>query len=501
MADDEFELISMADIARLAGESRSTVGNWKSRNPDDFPPERGRSPRGPMYDRAETIRWLEGKGRLNSRPSEVMTAWNLLDRVRGELDVEDATALVLVLLSMRVEDSASAWGRLRSTSPSDLDKQLRSIVHADARSDPDLLPRAPVPAPVLADAIDTLGNLSPTDALGIADALLERAAKAMGRRGGEYLSPSSVRRLIVGIADPSGTVYNPACGIGQLLIDAAQTAAGQTNRLTAQEVNQRVWSMAKANLLLHDVAAEVELGDVFTHDRFPDLRADRVIAIPPWNQRLRDLDFLDDARWTWGEPGERDGNSAWIQHCLYHLADDGRAVLALPNGVLFEGARGGRIRQRIIRAGLLDAVISLPGGLFQWTGLQCSLLVFVKGRPTINGKPAPTLMVDVAATGFDGTSSHHTTLDHATIDDVVALYRDWAAGGVPADSRAAVASFDALVENDYVIDPGRYLAPPELPSVGELAAKRAALLDKLDDVMSSCERADDELRSLLERDR
>ncbi|MGB3053235.1 MAG: hypothetical protein WBB52_00150, partial [Acidimicrobiales bacterium] len=121
MAEDEFELISMADIARLAGESRATVGNWKSRNPDDFPPERGRSPRGPMYDRAETMRWLEGKGRLDARPREVLAVWHLLDGLRGELDVEDATALILVLLAMRVENAASAWGRLRTTAPSELD--------------------------------------------------------------------------------------------------------------------------------------------------------------------------------------------------------------------------------------------------------------------------------------------------------------------------------------------------------------------------------------------
>lgn len=259
--------------------------------------------------------------------------------------------------------------------------------------------------------------------------------------------------------------------------------------------------MAKANLLLHDVAAEIKLGDVFTDDRFPDLRADRVIVIPPWNQRLRDLRFLDDARWTWGEPGERDGNSAWIQHCLYHLADDGRAVLAMPNRVLFEAGRGGRIRQRIIRAGLLDAVISLPGGSFQWTGAQCSLLVFVKGRPTVNGKPAPTLMVDLTGDGPPATGSRQAALDDATVDEAIALYQTWAAGGDPTDSRAVVAAFDTLVDNDYVIDPGRYLARAVLPRVGDLAAKRSSLIEELGGLMFSSKRADDEIRSLLERDR
>ncbi len=498
MTDMEYDLISMADIARLAGRSRATVGNWKSRNPDDFPPERGRSPRGPLYDRSEAIEWLRDKGRLESAPAEAATMWELMDLLRGELNSEDATALILVLLAVRTNDDA--WHLLRDSAPDNIDPSLRSIVLSDLPTASDLLPRDPLRPSVLDSVVGTLEQFDPASVPPVADALLEQASKATGRRTGEYFSPASVRRLVIGLAAPEGTIYNPACGVGQLLVDAAATRGTKGSRFVAQEVNRRVWAMATTNLRLHEIPANIELGDVFAEDRFPDLRADRVMAIPPWNQRLRGLEFLDDARWTWGEPGERDGNVAWIQHCLFHLADHGRAVIVLPNGVLFEGGRAGRIRQRMIRAGLLDAVVSLPAGLFEGTGIACSVLVFAKGRPTAGGKPAPTLMVDFGADAVKTVDRRSKALDETAIDEVIALHRSWVSGADPRDPRAAVASFDALVENDYVIDPGRYVIPPVMPpSLADLSTTRSALTKKLGALTDQTRQADCALQTILER--
>src|SRR3954468_22036647 len=98
--EGQIDLISMADIARLAGQSRATVGNWKARNPKDFPPERGRGSRGPLYDRAEVTAWLESTKRLDVRPPEVATMWQLADQLRDGLRTEDAMPLLLVLLAV-----------------------------------------------------------------------------------------------------------------------------------------------------------------------------------------------------------------------------------------------------------------------------------------------------------------------------------------------------------------------------------------------------------------
>jgi len=320
----------------------------------------------------------------------------------------------------------------------------------------------------------------------------------MGRRGGEYISPPSVRRLVVAIAQPVGSVYNPASGIGQLMIDAAVSAGSAALEVIGQEINSRVWAMSQLNLAIHDVRAEIALGDVFDDDHYPQLRANRVVAVPPWNQRLPIVERLPgDPRWVWGEPSPNDGNVAWIQHCLYHLAEDGRAVLVLPNNVLFESGRAGRIRQRLVKAGLLDAVLALPPGLFAFTSLPCTVLVFAKGRPSVDGKPAPTLMVDLRESS-DGRTTRSATLDDELIGQVARLYSDWRAGAEPTTEISAIARFDDLAANDFIIDPGRYISLPiSTPDPDEAIHQRAELLDRLQRLSQASRDADEQLNLIL----
>jgi type I restriction enzyme M protein len=227
-----------------------------------------------------------------------------------------------------------------------------------------------------------------------------------------------------------------------------------------------------------------------------------VVAVPPWNQKLPILDDLvGDPRWVWGEPGPNDSNAAWIQHCLYHLADGGRAVIVMANRALFERGRAGRIRQRIIKAGLLDAVLALPPGLFQTTSLACSVLVFVKGRPRANGKPAPTLMVDLRNSS-EGRASRSASLGDNVIAEAARLYHSWAAGEEPASRIAAVTRYNDLADNDFVIDPGRYVAvPPAASDLDEVVDERSALVDKLERLSQVSRVADDHLKAILEAHR
>ena len=125
------------------------------------------------------------------------------------------------------------------------------------------MPSGTLPAQSVAHAIATLSSLDRPRVGAMADALLEQAAKALGHRGGEFLSPPSVRRLVIAIAEPTGTVYNPATGVGQLMIDAATNATSKPVHLVGQEINRRTWAMAQLNLAIHDIEADVALGDVF----------------------------------------------------------------------------------------------------------------------------------------------------------------------------------------------------------------------------------------------
>lgn len=497
MDSTHLDLISMADIARLAGQKRATVGNWKTRDPD-FPLERGRSARGPLYDRAEVTAWLEATNRLDTRAAEVTTLWNLADQLRDGMRTEDTMPLLLLILAVMSKAPGSEWRRVLNAQPSDLDKTLRASAYALFPFAEELMPSNKLPAQSLARAIATLSNLDRPRVGVLADALLEQAAKALGHRGGEFLSPLSVRRLVVAIAEPTGTVYNPATGVGQLMIDAATSATSKPVHLVGQESNRRTWAMAQLNLAIHDVTADVALGDVFGEDHFPQLRADRVISVPPWSQKLPILDSLtEDSRWVWGEPASNDGNAAWVQHCLSHLADDGRAVMVLPNSALFESGRAGRIRQRIVKAGLLDAVLALPSGLFAWTSLPCAVLVFTKGRPNVGGKPSPTLMIDLTESNSE-QGGRTGTLDSNLIDEVAGIYRSWVKGQHPSAEYAAVASFEDLAGNDFVIDPGRYLSlqhtPPDLDKAS-LAQSEITL--RLDVLTQASRDADAKLQAIL----
>jgi type I restriction-modification system DNA methylase subunit len=497
MAKTGPDLISMADIARLAGQSRATVGNWKARNPD-FPPERGRGPRGPLYDRVEVTRWLESTNRLDKRPQEVAVMWRVASLLRDDMRTEEALSLVLVLLALMSRSSPAEWQLIRQTPPQDLAETLRSRALSLFPFLDELLSRRTLRPESLARVIELLSEFDRSHVTLMADTLLEQSARAMGHWGGEYISPPSVRRLMVAIAQPVGSVYNPASGIGQLMIDAARASLDAVE-LFGQEINELVLEMALLNLAIHDIHAEIALGDVFRQDRYGELRANRVIAIPPWNQKLPILEQLqDDPRWIWGEPGPNDSNAAWIQHCLYHLADDGRAVIVLANSVLFESGRGGRIRQRIVKAGLLDAVIALPPGLFPTTSLASAMLVFAKGRPSFDGKPAPTLMIDLRGTS-EGRTARSAALGDEPISEVAQVYRDWTAGVEPNTEIASVAYYEDLVDNDFVIDPGRYLSlPPTARDVDEVLHQRAELVQRLERLSQASRDADEQLKTMLE---
>lgn len=497
MVAEGIDLISMADIARLAGQSRATVGNWKARNPEEFPAERGRGARGPLYDRAEVTAWLKATDRLADGPAAVTALWEVANAFRGRVATEDVLPLILVLLAVRSR-APEAWARLHDDSDGHIEDHLRRALHEQIPEALQLLPTTAVPPRLLGVAVQTLSHINREEVGALADAALEQSAKALGKHGGEFLTPRAVRKLVVSLAAPAGTIYNPATGAGQLLVDTAQRSSHGSVRLVGQEINPRIWAISQLNLALHEVKAEVALGDVFTEDRYPDLRADCVVSVPPWNHRLADADLLrHDPRWVWGEPGPGDSNIAWIQHCLAHLADHGRAVLVLPDGALFEGGRSGRIRQRILKSGLLDCVVSLPSGVFPWTAVPSAVVVFQKGRTT-GTTPAPVLMVDVSASGEVAERSANALSD-PIIEEVVGLYSSWRAGKEPQSEFAALATYDELAANDFIIDPGRYLSLPPVNVVDrpQAEARRRELVDRLNELSRQSDASDADLRRIL----
>ena len=242
-----------------------------------------------------------------------------------------------------------------------------------------------------------------TDVLGgVYEYFLEQFALAEGRKGGEFYTPRSVVRLLVEMLEPyQGRVYDPCCGSSGMFVQSVEFirahASGNGNggraktdiSIYGQESNYTTWRMARMNLAIRGIEGHIEHGDSFHNDRHPDLRADYILANPPFNvsdwggERLR-----DDRRWEYGVPPAGNANYAWVQHFLYHLAPRGIAGFVLANGSMSSNQSGeGEIRKNLIDADLVDCIIALPGQLFRSTQIPACPLVPVQG-PSQRGAPA-----------------------------------------------------------------------------------------------------------------
>jgi type I restriction enzyme M protein len=420
-----------------------------------------------------------------------------MDQLRSStsLPTDEILELLFALLALKARSTPQDWRDLQASPPDVLNHVLRRKLMADVSVDSLLSRMFPIEA--VAQAIETISSPG-TPVEEIADYLIEQFTESVGKVGENNVVSPSVRRLVISMVQPTGVIYDPTAGFGQLLIDAASEAGPGPYDLFGQERNRWVCTMAQLNLVIHGIQAEVVAGDVFRHDMFPQLRADRVMAVPPFGlKKLPSADQLaGDPRWAWGEPGANDADAAWIEHCLFHLAENGKAVLVLPNRILFTGGRAGRIRQRIVKAGLLDTVVALPPGLIRSTAVASSLLVFVKGRADVNGKPAPTLMIDLRNSVLRARLTNALPAD--LIDRVTGLYREWAAGKSLDSDLSAVAYFDDLAANDYVIDPARYAPIPRTAWNAEKAARdRTALIGQLEALTQASQAADDRLKAIM----
>ena len=244
-----------------------------------------------------------------------------------------------------------------------------------------------------ARATDVLGN--------VYEYFLEQFALAEGRKGGEFYTPRSVVRLLVEMLEPfQGRVYDPCCGSSGMFVQSVEFinahASGNGNggrargdiSIYGQESNYTTWRMARMNLAIRGIEGQIEHGDSFHNDRHPDLKADYILANPPFNvsdwggERLR-----DDKRWQYGVPPVRNANYAWVQHFLYHLAPRGTAGFVLANGSMSSNQSGeGQIRKSLIEADLVDCIVALPGQLFRSTQIPACLWFIARDR---RGQPSP----------------------------------------------------------------------------------------------------------------
>lgn len=318
------------------------------------------------------------------------------------------------------------------------------------------------------------------------------AGKETGKDAGAFYTPRSVVRTLVEMLEPyKGRVYDPAAGSGGMFVQSAEfvTAHGGSRTdisVYGQEYTDTTWKLAKMNLALRGIEADLgdRSADSFTQDLHADLRADFVIANPPFNvSNWWDTKLADDPRWKYGTPPEGNANFAWVQHFIYHLAPRGTAGFILANGSLSSKDRGEDvIRRRIVEADLVDCIVAMPSNLFFNTTIPVCLWFISKGRQG-NGhreRREEVLFIDASKLG-KMTSRRLRELTNGDVAKIADTYHNWRnkdGGYADVVGFAKSANRADIEKRDFVLTPGRYVGTEEAQTDGELVEAKIARLGR-----------------------
>ncbi|MGB4609229.1 MAG: class I SAM-dependent DNA methyltransferase [Saccharofermentanales bacterium] len=296
---------------------------------------------------------------------------------------------------------------------------------------------------------------------------LAQFASLEGKNAGEFYTPSSVVKTLVEILQPyKGRVYDPCCGAGGMFVQSAKFVENHQGRVRelsifGQESNANTWKLAQMNLAIHGLEGDLGQGhaDTFFNDLHSSMRADFILANPPFNMKDWGGDrLIEDARWKYGLPPVGNANYAWMQHMIYHLAPKGKMGLVLANGSLSASGKEGEIRENIIRDDLVECIIAMPDRLFYSTGISVCLWIVNKDKKQ-KGK---TLFLDCRNIGHMVDRAHRD-LSAEDIERIAGTYKDFVTGkDVEEAGYAHVADLEEIEENNFVLTPGRYVGLEEI---------------------------------------
>jgi len=317
-------------------------------------------------------------------------------------------------------------------------------------------------------------------------------ANAEGKKGGQFYTPKSIVKLMVEMIEPyKGRVYDPACGSGGMFVMSEKFVIehrGNIKDITiyGQESNQTTWKLSKMNLAIRNINSQFVGWNTewsFLKDAHPDLKADYVLANPPFNQSDRGQEILqDDARWKYGIPPSGNANFWWMQHMLYHLAPHGVMATVLANGSLSSNTSGeGDIRKNLILADLVECIVALPKQLFYNTGIPACIRFLRRERTERKGE---TLFIDASKMWFLKDSVHRE-FTQEDMDKIVNTYHNWrkspSATGKYEDQKWFCKSVMLLEieKHGYVLTPGRYVGIGDIEDDGIPFEEKMAWLTKI----------------------
>ena len=454
------------------------------------------------------------------------TLWHAADKLRGNLDAAEYKHVVLGLIFLKYISDAfdeahlevaadpdgdpedrdeyasrnvfwvpppARWEHLQAKAKDpDIGKMLDDAMDAIEHDNPRLkgvLPkdyaRPALDKRRLGELIDLIGTVGLGDAENRSKDIIGRVyeyflgqfASAEGKKGGEFYTPRPVVRLLVDMLAPRprSRIYDPCCGSGGMFVQSERFIEEHGGRkgdisIFGQELNWTTWRLCEMNLAIRGIEARIEQGDTFHTDKLADLKADYVLANPPFNisdwggEGLR-----NDVRWQYGVPPAGNANFAWVQHFVHHLAPHGTAGFVLANGSMSSNQSGeGEIRKALVEAGLVDCMVALPGQLFYST--QIPVCLWFLARDKSNGRfrdrRGETLFIDARQLGSMIDRVHRELAD-ADIERIAGTYHAWRGdpgaepyADVPGFCRAA--TVDEMRSHGHVLTPGRYVGAAEL---------------------------------------
>ncbi|MFE1327856.1 N-6 DNA methylase [Streptomyces sp. NPDC058741] len=405
-------LVTGAEIARLAGVTRAAVSNWRRRY-DDFPAPAGGAANSPLYSLAEVQEWLD-KQRKGQEVSPEVELWQAMRAVYGEQMIGGLAQVAAVLA-----------GTAGTVVPDDIAARIRGLA------------RTETPA-------------------GVVSGLTERFMDSARRAGSDQITPERVVRAVRYFApelSSEATVFDPACGIGVLLLSVA-SGAGMRCRGQELDADSAQFAQLRADLLGR-TGVHIVAGDSLRADEWPDLKADLVVCDPPagvteWGRE----ELLLDSRWDLGTPSKAEGELAWLQHAYAHTVPGGHVLMVMPASVAYRKA-GRRIRAELVRRGVVRQVIALPSGTATSHALPVHLWCLRRPENTAGADTNHTVrMVDLTDNSPDGDLE-------------------------PRPDQVADVPLIELLDDTVDLTPGCHLRPPHRDYPGEYAALRKELQDQI----------------------
>jgi type I restriction enzyme M protein len=454
------------------------------------------------------------------------TLWSTADKLRGHLDAAEYKHVVLGLIFLKyISDSFeelytqlqqeeyadpedrdeytaehvfwvpkdARWSHLqRNAKQPDIGLLIDQAMSAIEKDNPSLagvLPKdygqSTLDKRLLGELIDLISTIAMGDAESRSQDILGRVyeyflgqfASAEGKKGGQFYTPKSVVSLLVAMLEPyQGKVYDPCCGSGGMFVQSErfiQEHGGRVDDISiyGQESNPTTWRLCKMNLAIRGIEGNLgtHAADTFHENLHKDLRADFIIANPPFNISDWGGNLLqEDERWLYEVPPKGNANFAWVQHMVYHLNSKGRAGFVLSNGSMSTNTRGEKeIRQALIEHDLVDCMVALPPQLFYNTQIPACLWFLNKNKaPHRKGQ---VLFLDARRSG-EMVDRTLRILTDEELQDIASVYHNWRdPSGEYEDVAGYVysASLEEIEKHGFVLTPGRYVGAPDVEDDGE----------------------------------